>query len=76
MLKYSAQHNGKGKYHLIGDGNIYCGSQGMLNFTKVEEVIYENGKFYEFYFNNKQSIAEWEYCEKCLKKVRKQNIIK
>lgn len=79
-MKYDAQHNGIGKYHLIGEDDVECGSSGMFNFTKSEEVLFENGQFFEFYNGNKKLISDFlldsEYCKKCVNKIKKKFEIK
>lgn len=71
---FSAQHNGKGKNHLISDdgGDELCGSSGTFLFTSSATIILQNGVFYEEFFNHRtvlpNALLELEYCKKCIKK--------
>lgn len=76
---FSAQHNGKGKNHLIPDNEKFgdkelCGTSGTFLFTSAAEIWLENGKFYEVFDFGKHEIPscslEAEYCKKCIKKAK------
>jgi hypothetical protein len=73
---FSAQHNGKGKNHLIADddGDELCGSKGVFLFTSSATIILKDGIFYEEFFNHRtvmpNALLELEYCKKCIKKAK------
>ncbi len=70
--EYPIQHNGRGKYHFIIEGNILCNAHGSFNFTKSETVVIKNKIFYEKYnpfdvfVGGESRIYEPDYCKKCL----------
>lgn len=67
-MTFEVQHNGKGKYHLIGNDFILCKSFGIFNYTKSDAVLLLDGNFYEQIGTMKLPIFKDSYCKKCLKK--------
>jgi hypothetical protein len=80
-MKFSLQHNGNGKKHLIPIGTEsskeICGTSGVLLFTHTSDIELTNGAFYEIdpFAKTKtvvkSPVLELEYCKKCLKKAQK-----
>jgi hypothetical protein len=71
-MLYSGQHNGKGKQHLIpqGDDKELCRTSGVLLFTCSHDLEYKDGKWYEVFGNSSMEINDAvlsEYCKKCIK---------
>ena len=71
--EFTLQHNGKGKYHLIGDVGVECGLNldgvSNLNFTKAEVLILDENGFHEEYNGSVCSggkIFAPDFCKKCL----------
>ena len=80
-MRYSLQHNGKGKTHLINnDNNALCGIPDIGNFTPVLYLEVKNNNFYEVFERTdchdlmsqiSTSVVEYIYCKKCIKKALK-----
>lgn len=79
-IRYGAQHNCKGKYHLIPinvDGDELCESFGTFLFSHTSEFEIIDGKLYEFdaWSPGKRLVDECqleiEFCKKCIKKAIK-----
>lgn len=79
-MKYGAQHNGKGKYHLIPigiEGNELCSTTGTFLFSHTSEFEIIEGRLYEFdaWSCGKNLVddlqIETEFCNKCIKKAIK-----
>lgn len=79
-MRYSVQHNGKGKGHLIpdeGEGGELCGVSGFFIFTNPSYLVVESNRIYEelagreFDIEAGSAYCSFTYCSKCLKKAIK-----
>lgn len=78
-MEFKTQHNGKGKTHLLDkEFNAICGRKDAGDFSPIENLVIENGKYYikNLTFENSRILVErehleCEYCIKCLNKIEK-----